>query len=360
MSKRLLYIAPHRPGRSPGQRFRFEQYMNHLTRNGFQITYSYVVNKWDDKILYRKGNYIFKFWIGLKTFLIRLFDWMRVNRFDIILVYREAQFLGNTFFEKRFAKSKAKLVFDFDDAIWLNDTSEGNSNLKWLKNPGKINDIVTMADLTICGNSFLANHAKKYNTNTIIIPTTIDTKKYTSTKIKNSDKICIGWTGSITTIKHFQEALAFLKILKQKYQDKISFKVIVDVDFEVPELNLKSTIWTKESEIEELDKIDIGIMPLPDDNWSKGKCGFKGIQYMAMEKPAVMSPVGVNVDIIKHGENGFLAGSTNEWVTILSELIESENLRKKIGYAGRNTIVEKYSVAAQQKALYLAFENLIH
>jgi len=124
-------------------------------------------------------------------------------------------------------------------------------------------------------------------------------------------------------------------------------------------LGIKSTRWNAVTEIDELNTIDIGIMPLPDDQWSKGKCGFKGIQYMALEKPAVLSPVGVNLDIITDGVNGFLACNETEWINKLTQLIESQELRLKIGKAGRQTIVTSYSVDCQKKVLADALEKLI-
>ena len=131
------------------------------------------------------------------------------------------------------------------------------------------------------------------------------------------------------------------------------------MDYYQPELNITSTQWTKETEIEELNAIDIGIMPLPDDKWSRGKCAFKGIQYMALEKPSVMSPVGVNNDIVEDGVNGFLASTDKEWVEKLSLLIESEELRQKIGKAGRDTILKDFSVDSQKEVLVNALENLL-
>jgi len=358
--KKLLYIAPHRPGRSPGQRFRFEQFVEFLQENGYLITYSHIINEYDDKILYKKGKYLRKLFIGIKAIFVRFKDVLRANKYDIVLVYREAHFIGSSFFEKQFAKSNAKLVFDFDDAIWLNDTSEGNRNLKWLKNPAKIGTIIEICDLVIAGNNYLKEYANIFNQNTLLIPTTIDTNyhklKYNK---KDSKAICIGWTGSMTTIKHFEQAIPFLVKLKDKYKDAISFKIIVDMQYNVVELNLKSTLWNINTEIEELNKIDIGIMPLPNDLWSKGKCGFKGIQYMALEIPTVMSPVGVNTDIIEDGINGFLADTESEWIEKLSLLIESEGLRKKIGVEGKNTIEQKYSLNSQKQILLEALDNLI-
>ncbi|MBO7432842.1 MAG: hypothetical protein J6U13_03710, partial [Salinivirgaceae bacterium] len=133
MPSKLLYIAPHRPGRSPGQRFRFEQYTDFLESEGFTITYSFLLNAWDDRHFYQRGNYLLKCWIALKCVIIRLFDVLRAWRYDYIIVYREAHFWGWAIFEKLLSMSRAALIFDFDDAIWLNDTSESNKNLSWLK-----------------------------------------------------------------------------------------------------------------------------------------------------------------------------------------------------------------------------------
>lgn len=359
MKKRILYIAPHRPGRSPGQRFRFEQYFDHFNKNDFEITYSYIVNAWDDKVLYAKGKYLLKLWIAFKAIVIRTKDWLRCENFDLIVIYREANFLGNIFFEKRFAKSKVPVVFDFDDAIWLNDVSDGNSNLKWLKRPEKTAEIIALSTKVIAGNNYLADYAKQYNSNVVIIPTSVNTDYHQAKSTNNENNVCIGWTGSSTTLKHFKEALPFLTDLKQKYGSKLTFQLIIDLDIEFPELDLISTRWNADTEIAELSKIDIGIMPLPNDKWSMGKCGFKGIQYMALSKPCVMSPVGVNTDIIDDSVNGFLANTNEEWKTKLQLLIESEETRQKLGEAGKKTIEERYSVSVQQKALLAVFNQLI-
>lgn len=336
-----------------------EQYIDYLNQQDFEITYSHIVSAWDDKIIYAKGKYLLKLWIAFKAIIIRTFDWLRCSNFDVIIIYREANFLGNVFFEKRFAASKVPVVFDFDDAIWLNDVSEGNSNLSWLKKPEKTGKIIALCNLVIAGNKYLADYAHIFNENTIIIPTSINTDYHQQKITKKNGSVCIGWTGSSTTIKHFQEAVSFLIKIKQKYGDKVNFKVIVDIDYQNTELDLTSTLWTAETEIEELNKIDIGIMPLPDDQWSKGKCGFKGIQYMALGKPTIMSPVGVNTEIIEENKNGFLASSDDEWVEKLSLLIESEELRNSIGKEGEKTIVEKYSVNIQKNVLVDSLDNLI-
>ena len=160
MKHRLLYIAPHRPGRSPGQRFRFEQYTDFLESEGFAITYSFLLNAWDDRHFYQRGNYLLKCWIAFKCVIIRLFDILRAWRYDYIIVYREAHFWGWAIFEKLLSMSRAALLFDFDDAIWLNDTSESNKNLSWLKSSAKTAKIARLAKVVTVGNSFLADYAR--------------------------------------------------------------------------------------------------------------------------------------------------------------------------------------------------------
>ena len=125
------------------------------------------------------------------------------------------------------------------------------------------------------------------------------------------------------------------------------------------EIDIKGIAWSSETEVQSINSFSIGIMPLPNDEWAKGKCGLKGLSYMACEIPTIMSPVGVNTEIIKHGENGFLASSTEEWVEYLSKLIESEELRNKMGKAARETVLKEYSVLSQQENYLKAFEEVL-
>ncbi len=354
---KVLFITSHRAGRTPGQRFRFEQYFDYLNQNGYQCNLSYIVSEKDDKILYNKGHYFSKFLILLNAISTRRKDVRRANDYGIIFLHREALLLGSTYFEKQFRKSKAKIIFDFDDSIFLADTSDANKMFEFLKNPGKISRIIAMSDMVFAGNKYLADYAAPYNKNVKIVPTTIDMEEYKKIPQQGSNgKVCIGWTGSITTIKHFEFAVPILKKIKDKYGDKVQIKVIGDEKYENKALGIKGMAWKKENEIQELSTFDIGIMPLPNDDWSKGKCGLKGLQYMALEIPPIMSPVGVNSEIIKDGTNGYLADTQDEWVNKISQLVESKELREKMGKEARKTVLEKYSTEAQ-KGNYLKFFN---
>ncbi|MCQ2959147.1 MAG: glycosyltransferase family 4 protein [Bacteroidales bacterium] len=356
--KRILYIVPHRPNRSPGQRFRCEHFIPVLKDRGYEITYSNIISKWDDLYFYQKGKYLVKAFIFFKAFLHRCYDVLRARNYDAIFIYREAFMIGSTFFEKGLAKSKKPIIFDFDDSIWIQDISDGNKNLSWMKNASKTDDIIQLSKLIIVGNKYLADHALKLNKNVVIIPTTIDTNHHKPTEKTVNNKICIGWTGSETTIKHLKLIIPVFKRLKEKFADKISFIQISNVDFSLPEIDLHFIPWNAETEIADLQKIDIGIMPLPDDEWAKGKCGFKGLQYMAMEIATVMSPVGVNTEIIENGKNGFFASTEQEWFDILCKLIEDPQLRIEIGKKGRETVIKRYSIDSQKDKYLSIFKEI--
>jgi len=190
---RILFIASHRPDRSPAQRFRFEQYLSCLKENGIDYDFSYLITEADDKIFYAPGNLVNKLLVFFKSALRRFRDVINADKYDIIFVQREAFMTGSSFFEKRFGKSKARLVFDFDDAIWYHDVSDANKKFGWLKDPSKTGRIIGLSDLVFAGNQYLADYAARFNNKVIIVPTTIDTEEYKPVRnVKRSDKVVIG------------------------------------------------------------------------------------------------------------------------------------------------------------------------
>jgi glycosyltransferase involved in cell wall biosynthesis len=354
----VLILCAHRPGRSPSQRYRFEQYLPFLEQQGFSFTFSYLLNEQDDKTFYSHGNFIRKVFILLKTVLIRLRDCLRFKNYDIIFIQREASFLGTSFFEKRAYRSGAYVIFDFDDSIWLADTSPGNLKWEWIKKPGKFYTNASNAHCVIAGNAYLAEKARPYNANTFVIPTTVDTNIHQPMQELRSDKqVTIGWSGSISTVKHFELLLPVLLKLRERFGDKVKFKLIGEKNYKNPALDVEAVAWSETTEVRELNTLDIGIMPLPDDAWANGKCGLKGLSYMACGVTAVMSGVGVNKEIIQNGTNGFLADTETEWFSVLCKLVEDKSLREETARRGRATVVEHYSVEAWKMKYLDLFTN---
>ena len=353
----ILFVCLHRPDRSPSQRFRFEQYISILQKAGYETRFSFLLDSKSDKKFYQKGQLLSKFGILVRSIWLRFRESFLQKPADVVFVQRECFMLGTAFFEKRFSK-RSKLIFDFDDSIWMQNISEGNRLFAFLKDAGKTSKIISYADLVFAGNDYLSRFAKQYNQAVHIVPTTIDTDAYLPVEYAKQGPVRIGWSGSFTTIQHFQTAIPALFRIKKKYGNRVEFIVIGDKNYSHPELGIKGQGWNLETELIDLRKIDIGIMPLPDDEWAKGKCGLKGLQYMALGIPTIMSPVGVNTEIIQDGENGFLASTEDEWVSKLSILIDEQEMRMRIGKNGRKTVDEKYSVKANAP-LYLELFNKV-
>lgn len=350
--KKVLFIASHRFDRAPAQRFRFEQYFSFLESQGIHCELSSLIHEKQDYFIYKPGHLFKKFWLfSIQSKWIRSLNLLKLKNYDAIFVNREALLTGSIFFEKQFAQSGIPLLFDFDDAIWKPNVSEANKRFAWLKNPAKTARIIALADTVIAGNQYLAGYARQFNTQVRIIPTTINTNDYIPrSQHYTQNPVCIGWSGSVTTMMHFKSILPVLYRLKEHFGPKVCFRLIGDDTFEDPFLELKGMAWASRTEVQDLHPIDIGIMPLPDDEWSKGKCGLKGLQYMALEIPTLMSPVGVNTEIITHGVNGFLPRTEEEWFEQLKTLVENPDLRINMGIEARKTVVEKYSTEAWKNA----------
>lgn len=357
---RILFVGPHRAGRNPSQRFRMEQYFPYLREQGFACDYSWFISEQDDEVFYSEGNFAGKLLLLLKAARKRLGDVLKANRYDIIFVQREAFMTGTVFFERQFARSRARLIFDFDDAIWLQDTSEANRSLAWLKRPSKTADLIAMSDLVIAGNHFLADYALQFNRHVTVIPTVVDTTIFKPPAYrKPGNPICIGWTGSSSTRRHFEMLLPVFRQLMKKYGDRIRICMIGDKRSMISDPGIQQISWTAANEVADLQQLDIGLMPLPDEPWSEGKCGFKAIQYMSVGIPAIVSPVGVNKEIIQHGVNGFHASHQEAWEEVISILIESPGIREQTGNAGLETVRTRYNLKVHLPVLISHMKALV-
>lgn len=355
---KVLAIVPSLYDTSPGQRFRLEQWEPLLKEKGVEITYAPFETEELRNILYQGGRMLQKFQTVLKNFKRRYSDVRSLSEYDLVYVFREAALLGPAWIEKRIAASGVPMIFDFDDAVFVAYKSPSNGYLSYLKFPSKTGEICRLSTHIMAGNQYLADYASKFNENVTIIPTTIDTDKYEVVeKNGNPETVTIGWSGSYSTVQHLDTIRDVLKELAE--QEKFKLRVIGTPDYEIEGVETESMNWKSETEIEDLNKIDIGLMPLPDEKWSKGKCGLKALQYMALGIPTICSPVGVNSTIIKDGENGFLANEKSEWLDKLKKLLHSPKLREKLGNAGRQTVEDGYSAKSQADNVYKIFETAV-
>jgi glycosyltransferase involved in cell wall biosynthesis len=349
MSKKIYFIVPYPHQEAPSQRFRFEQYFYFLEANDFEIEIYPFINQSTWKTLYGEGKVFKKAWGILMSFVRRFALLSKLHKADFIFIHREAAHIGPPIFEWIIAKVlRRKYVYDFDDAIWLPNYSESNAKFHRLKAYWKVRYCMKWASQITAGNAYLADYARQFNPNVQIVPTTIDTVNHHYIMTDHqSHELTIGWTGTHTTMHYLDELVPVLKRLEQKYA--FTFLVISNQSNDYDLRSLRFVKWNKETEIEDLAKINIGVMPLKKDIWSEGKCGFKGLQYMALEIPTIMSPVGVNSTIVQNGINGFLVETQEEWYEVLEKLILDRSLRIQIGKAGKRRIDEAYSVLANQE-----------
>ncbi len=354
---KILFIAAHRPNRSPSQRYRFEQYFDVLTKAGHSFHLAYLIDEADDFYFYNTGYFLRKIYIFLKSFVKRWQHIVLAKQFDYVFIQREAFMTGTTLFERRLKRIGKPLIFDFDDAIWKMDVSEGNKHLAWLKKPSKTNELLALADIVVAGNEYLKAYAAQYNSNVKLIPTTIDTDFHRPGKNKEpKHRLIIGWSGSNTTIKHFRNLEPVLLKIKAKYGDKVQFIVYGCTNYKHQALGINGIKWTPDTEVDIINTFDIGLMPLPDDEWSKGKCGLKGLSYMACEVATIMSAVGVNIEIIQHGDNGLLAKNDEAWLDAMTQLIEDSEMRIRLAKAGRVSVEMHYSKNAHADAFVNLFK----
>ncbi|MBL8138783.1 MAG: glycosyltransferase family 4 protein [Acidobacteria bacterium] len=338
------FLALHAPNLSPSQRYRVEAYLPHLQRRGISVEYDWLLDREDLRLFYGRDRAVAKAWIAARAAVERFRQTTVPRAIDLFLVQREAFFLGPAWSE-RLAQVQAPLVFDFDDAIWIRDVSEGNQRFAWLKNIEKCAAIARRAQVTLAGNEYLAAWARQHSSRVTVVPTCIDTDRYApEEKAPEKSQLTIGWSGSLSTIPHLRTLLPVLERAKRAFGDRIRIRVMGDASFAHPPAEIVGEAWSPEAEMALLREMDIGVMPLPDTAWTRGKCGLKGLLSMAMGAAAVMSPVGVNTEIVQHGVNGFLPASDQEWFDVLAQLIEDPDLRTSIGHAGRATVVDRYSI----------------
>lgn len=342
---KILFWSPY-PSEGASNRYRIEQYLLYLKQEGIDYKLHSFWGSAAFKILYKKGCYIRKSYFFLLGTIRLLIDIMQISRYTTVFIHREIYPVGGAFFERILHLLKKTIIFDFDDAIFLSASSLSNNFIERFKKPQKMITIIKLSQAVIAGNSYLADFARQYNLRVSIIPTPIDTEKYfPNVNMCHAENIVIGWMGSITTLDFLKSMKRVFIKIHQNFE-QVKFKIIGG-DFAINGLpSIICKPWSMEEERGDLRTIDIGIMPMPDNEWTRGKCGFKAILYMSMGIPCVCSPVGMNKEIIKDGENGFLVNSEDEWFEKLSFLIKNTEVRRKIGLAGRKTVEEKYSVAA--------------
>jgi glycosyltransferase involved in cell wall biosynthesis len=347
---RVLALVPYPLGTAPGQRYRMEQWAPYLDEAGIDVHFEPFAEARLGQALYDSGRYLTKAALMGRAWLASIEHAWRAARFDVVYLYREAALVGPALLERLTRWRNPRIVYDFDDAIWLRYLSPRNRYLSYFKAPGKTRTLCRLASAVTVGSEHLAQFARRYNRSVTIVPSTISLRVYRPAPSRGgSERPVVGWTGSHSSIQYLKLVEGALQELSQRR--RFQLRVIGVPGFSVPGVDVESRPWRAETEVEDLWPLDVGIMPLSDDPWTAGKCAMKAIQYLGVGVPAVVSPVGSNREVIQDGVTGFHASSQDEWVRALERCLDDAALRARMGLAGRAAVAAHYSAEVQAPRL---------
>ncbi len=321
--------------RAASTRQRVVQMVPYLAREGITIDISPLFDDACLEALFTRGKY--GFWNSIRAYAKRFWALLGCRKYDFIWVQYELFPYLPACFETLLRLAKKPIIVDYDDAIFHQYDQHKNPLIRRLLGK-KLIPLLQASDIAFCGNAYLENYVKQYCKRTEIIPTTVDVETYFPLASSPTEKPVLGWIGSPSTWSYCVPLADLFTFFVETEQ--ASMLVVGAGKKQHP---FTSRDWVEEREVADIQSMDIGIMPLNDDPWARGKCGYKLIQYMACGLPVIASPVGVNAEMVEHGVNGFLATTEAEWRSAIETVLADADLRKRMGQAGRAKVEKHYS-----------------
>ena len=346
---RVLFIATYPADLAPGQRYRFEQYFSAIRAAGGEATLSPFYSGSTYRIIHGPGSLFFKIALTVWGFVRRLRDVLRARLYDAVFVYREASPVNLYTLEATLLAVARYSLYDFDDSIWIQDTSEANRAFLFLKSGSKVPKIIAKADRTLVANPYLQAYAEQVGGNVHIMPTTIDAAMYDAQiAYRTGAELTVGWTGSNTTLKYLVDLMPVL----ERVFNQVPFKLRVVggsemvLDTKIP---VELVRWSSEREVDDLLPMDVGINPMPVAPWTRGKSALKVMQYMALGIPSICVRYDFSEIFIRSGENGLLAADDDDWEQSLLRLLMDDALRERLGRVGRETIHSGFTTTVHEE-----------
>jgi glycosyltransferase involved in cell wall biosynthesis len=319
------------------------QYLPTLKNAGLQITMQSLLS--DDLLQARRKRGAYAFTKLLRAYADRCRVLLQRHQFDVVWIEKEALPWWPLWLERALL-SRVPYVLDYDDAIFHNYDQHAYS---WVRQVygRRLDGLMANAALVVGGNQYLAQRARDAGAHRVeVLPTVIDLDRYPYRPKANAltpatdESQHIVWIGSPSTVRYLQLLREPLQALAERHS--FVLRVIGGGAVDIPGVQVEVVPWAEDTEVENISACDVGVMPLLDSPWEQGKCGYKLIQYMACGLPVVASGVGVNSEIVKQGESGFLASTHDEWVHALKTLLTDAALRQRMGQAGRRKVERQY------------------
>ena len=359
--KKILILCPSPEGTAATQRLKYEQYLSLLEKDGYNFTISSFQTNRFWNIIYKPGRIAEKIFWTVIGYCIRIFDLLRAPFYDGVFVNLWVTPLGFPIFERILFFFNKNVIYDIDDMIFITKHDHVKTSF-FQKLKGRKKPVVMMKHskyVIVCTPKLeeIALGINKYK-KAIDISSTFNTERFVPvTEYSKKDVTVIGWTGTHSTIP-FLETLqpALAAVSKQR---KIKLLVIANKEHAMKGVDTEFIPWSPETEVTDLHKIDIGLYPIPANEWSLGKSSLKALTYMSVAIPFVATAYGTNYRVMQEGVQGFMAVDEKEWVEKLIRLIDDVNLRKQMGLAGRKTVEELFSVKANYPKYLQAFKNVI-
>lgn len=351
---KVLCLIPYQKGFAAGQRGSIELWEKVLRPVGIDLEFAPFETEELRRIIYSSGSQIRKSYEMIRGYVERIKLLRELDRFDAVFVYREAALLGPAFLEKYIARRKP-IIYQLDDPLYVPYRSPSNGYLSYLKFFGKIKDIIAMSKVVMVNSSHIRSYAEQFNSNIWQVPSVVDTDQYVYRPFPdNLKRVTVGWSGSPTTAGN-------LKLVEEPLQrlsktDSCDIHFIGGKDFGLREVNYTEQMWNGPTEVDDLRRLQIGLVPLPENAWNPHKFIMKTAQYMALGIVPVGTTMASNPEVIRHGENGFLADTDDEWERYLRLLVADSDLRGRLSVNAATDALNKYSLKANTGKVIEAFQ----
>lgn len=333
----------------PSSRYRYYNYADCFQEQGINM----VISPLFTADYFKVGGKAARLMSALKSYVVRAVLLLGVifgpKKYDLLIIEYELLPFFPALFERLLRLRGYKYIVDYDDAIFHKYDMHRNALVRWLLG-GKIGQVMKMAETVIVCNAYLQRYARKYNGNLLRLPTVVLLDKYKQAMKayeREPDKsFTVGWIGSKSTSVYLLDILPAIEKFSSGNNVQFNF-----VGFDVSVLpagvkercKINTITWSEETEVNEILNFDIGIMPLRNDPWSQGKCGFKLVQYMSCKKPVIASSVGINTDLVENDVNGYLTDTADDWFDAFVKLHTDTELRKKMSENNWQKIIDDYN-----------------